>query len=156
MDGNKHRPLGWNWRQYKLWSSSKSTSKKKHSQSEPSPSALCSTTFSPSTIEPCCLFTTQNGWSGGWESGGPCRITASNHGGVIYSRSHAGALQRYKCWARWGNCKGRTWLGVFTNTVWTCRFEKAPIWCQRHLPKADTDFHLLALNTEFSSVYMQG
>lgn len=105
MDGNKHRSLGWNWWQCKLWcSANDASSKKKHSQSEPLASALCTT---PLTSSPCLFFKIKDwGWSGSWESGGPCCFTSGHNRSVVHSRSHVRALQGYKRWTRWRNCKG--------------------------------------------------
>ena len=108
MDGIKHWPLGWNWWQCELWCPCRNnpSSEEKHTQSESSASALPSAPLAPSACQPCSVFKAKDGWHGGWQSGGPCCIFAGHNRSVIHGRSHAGALQRHKCRAGWGNCKG--------------------------------------------------
>ena len=108
MDGNKYWPLGWNWWQYKLRCPSgiKPPSKEKHPPSESSAPALSTTPLTPSALKSCSLFEAKDGWGGGRQSWGPCCIIASHNRSAVNSWSHVRALQRYKCGARWGNCKG--------------------------------------------------
>ena len=108
MDGIKHWPLGWNWWQCKLWCPCRNnpSSEEKHTQSESSASALPSAPLALSACQPRSGFKAKDGWHGGWQSGGPCCIFAGYNRSVIHGRSHARALQRHKCRAGWGNCKG--------------------------------------------------
>lgn len=135
MDGNKHRSLGWNWWQCKLWcSANDASSKKKHSQSEPLASALCKTPF---TSSPCLFFKIKDwGWSGSWESGGPCCFTSGHNRSVVHSRSHVRALQGYKRWTRWRNCKGNPphpviWLAnLMQDFFYWSMFESITLMCK--------------------------
>ena len=118
--------MGWNWWQCELWcpSSKKPSPKKKHASCKSSAPTISQTTFTSSPWQSHSCAKVAIGWCCGWQSWWPCSIVASYNRGPVYCRSYAGALQRYKCRARWGNCKGlygiRFMYLIENNTVLGC------------------------------------